>query len=62
MQRKGEGEMMAHARLVKRKIYTPMGKPDGYTYDLYVGKRVRTRSMGYKIGQRYVRKLNKLRR
>ena len=49
------------ARLVKRKVYTPMGKPDGYTYDLYVGKKVRTRAMGYKIGMYYVRKINKKR-
>ncbi len=54
-----EVKNMVRARLVRRKVYTPMGKPDGHTYDLYVGKKCRTRAMGYRVGRSYVRKLNK---
>ena len=50
---------MGKAWLKKRKVKTPMGKFDGYTYDLYVGKTCRTRSMTRKMGMKWVKKLNK---
>lgn len=49
---------MQKARLVKRKVSKSIA-PEGYVYDLKVGKTVRTRAIGYKIGMKYVKKLNK---
>ena len=46
-------------RLVKRKVYTPMGKLNGFTYDLYEGKKIRTRAISHKLGMLFVKKLNK---
>ena len=50
---------MTKAHLKKRKLYTPIGKPDEYTYDLYVDKKCRTRGMSYDMGMKHVKKLNK---
>ena len=52
---------MKKARLVKRKVFTPMGKPDKHTYDVKVGKRVRTRAVSYNRGRAIVKQLNKRR-
>lgn len=49
--------MVARARLHKRRVPKYVA-PKGYVYDLYVGRNVRTRAIGYKIGRKFVKKLN----
>jgi hypothetical protein len=46
------------AKLVKRKVAKYIA-PEGFVYDLKVGGRIRTRSIGYKLGKSFVRKINK---
>ena len=50
---------MVTAMLVKRKVFTPMGKKDTPTYDLWVGNELRASSIGLGLGKKYVKKLNK---
>ena len=48
-----------NARLRKRKVSTPRGKPDKPTYDIIVGNEVRGRAVGYDRGKSIVNKINK---
>lgn len=49
-------------KLVKRKVFTPMGKPDKPVYDIMKGKKVYTPAISYRLGRKFVAKLNKTKR
>lgn len=49
---------MVKARLIKRNVYTPRGKLDKPTYDIYVGKQLRTPAVSKRMGLKIVKKLN----